>query len=44
MTVKSKPVGRNFRRLKGVGTRTNYVIGYIDATASFRSKMRIKKL
>ena len=40
MTVKSKPDGRKFRRFKGVGTRASYVVAYIDATASFKLKIR----
>ena len=44
VTVKSKPDGRKFRRCKGMGTRVSYVVGYLDATASFRSKMRIEKI
>ena len=44
MTVKSKPDGRKFRRFKGVGTRASCVVAHEDATASFRSKMRIEKI
>ena len=44
VTVKSKLDGTKFRRFKGVGTRTSYVVAYVDATISFRSKMKRKKV
>ena len=44
VTVKSKPDGRTFRRFKSMGTRASYVVAYVDATTSFRSKMRIEKV
>ena len=44
MTVTSRLDGRKFRRFKGVGTRASYVFAYVNATTSFRSKMRIEKL
>ena len=44
MTVKSNSDGRKFRRFKEVGTRASYVFASVDATASFRSKMRIEKI
>ena len=39
VTVKSKSEGRKFRRFKGVDTRASYMVAYVEATASFRSKI-----
>ena len=44
MTLKSKPDGGKLRRSKSVGTRASYVVADIDATSSFRTKMRIEKV
>ena len=35
---------KEHRRFKGMDTRVSYVVACIDATASFRLKMRIEKV
>ena len=42
MTIKSKPDGRKFGRVKIVGTRASDVVAYINATSSFGVKSRIE--
>ena len=44
MIVKNKPDDRILRRFMSVGIRARYVDAYVDPTANFELKMRIKKV